>query len=116
MLLRARHPEFDIAEQTPEPRPMEILDGPLRAALPAVPTLLRRCLELLGDDFMLKLRQQLFALAQAEPQRRQFADVRTRHASGTLVIWPSPLSTARISSNFMRNLRRSTGTGLSSTA
>src|ERR1700726_3656687 len=25
------------------------------------------------------LRQQLFALAQAEPQRRQFADVRTRH-------------------------------------
>ena len=37
-------------------------------------------------------------------------------ASDTLVIWSSPLSTARISENLMRNLRRSTGTGLSSTA
>jgi hypothetical protein len=64
-----RHAEFAIAEQTPEPRLMEIFDGPLRAALPAVPTLLRRSLELPGDDFMLKLRQQLFALGQAEPQR-----------------------------------------------
>ena len=65
-----RHPEFDIAEQTPEPRPMEIFDGPPRVALPAVPTLMHRCLELPGDDFTLKLRQQLFALGQAEPQRR----------------------------------------------
>ncbi|WP_218779360.1 hypothetical protein, partial [Paraburkholderia caledonica] len=89
---------------------MEIFDGPLRAALPAVPTLMRRCLELPGDDFTLKLRQQLFALRQAEPQvASSLTSGRVICPSGTLVISPSPLSTARISSNFMRNLRHSTG-------
>lgn len=82
---------------------MEVLDGALRATLFAVPTLLRRCLELADNDLMLKLSQELFALGKTETQRRYIADLRTRHlAKRDVGTWPSPSSTARIKSNFMR--------------
>jgi hypothetical protein len=58
---------------------MEVLDGALRATMFAVPTLLRRCLELADNDLMLKLSQELFALGKTETQRRHIADLRTRH-------------------------------------